>query len=140
MSRSIPAPATTASARLAAFVVERFPFAVAAVQEALSGSGGRVLSDPAGRQAFRKELQRRLQTIDIADLPETTPGVSAEDRWNTAVAELLDAVDGFLARDAIVSSLTKDEKLEMMLEIMAPAYEAAPRFERIYRVAEIPRG
>ena len=114
MSRSVPAPATTASARLAAFVVERFPFAVAAAQEALSDSGGRVLSDPAGRQAFRKELQRRLQTIDIADLPETTPGVSAEDRWNTAVAELLDAVDGFIARDAIASSLTKDERLEMM--------------------------
>ena len=114
MSRSVPAPATTASARLAAFVVERFPFAVAAAQEALSRSGGRVLSDPAGRQAFRKELQRRLQPIDIADLPETTPGVSAEDRLNTAVAELLDAVDGFLARDAIISSLTKDEKLEMM--------------------------
>src|SRR6266705_4701892 len=118
MSRSVPAPATTASARLAAFVVERFPFAVVAAHEALFDSGGRVLSasakasadrrsaeregwsDPAGRQAFRKELQRRLQTIDIADLPETTPGVSAEDRWNTAVAELLDAVDGFLARDA----------------------------------------
>jgi 2-oxoisovalerate dehydrogenase E1 component len=115
MSRSVPVPATTASsARLAAFVVERFPFAIAAVQEALSDSGGRVLSDPAGRQTLRKELQRRLQTIDIADLPETTPGISAEDRWNTAVAELLDAVDGFLARDAIISSLTKDEKLEMM--------------------------
>src|SRR5580765_8421487 len=114
MSRSVPAPATTASARLAAFVVERFPFAIVAAQEALSDSGGRVLSDPEGRRAFRKELQRRLQTIDIADLPETTPGVSAVDRWNTAVAELLDAVDGFLARDAIVSSLTKDEKLEMM--------------------------
>jgi hypothetical protein len=36
--------------------------------------------------------------------------------------------------------LSGNEKLEMKLEIMAPAYEAAPRFERIYRVAEIPRG
>jgi hypothetical protein len=36
--------------------------------------------------------------------------------------------------------LSGNEKLKMMLEIMAPAYEAAPRFERIYRVVEIPRG
>jgi hypothetical protein len=36
-------------------------------------------------------------------------------------------------------SLSGNEKLEMMLEIMAPAYEAAPRFERVYRVIEIPR-
>ena len=36
-------------------------------------------------------------------------------------------------------SLTGNEKLKIMLEIMAPAYEAAPAFERIYRVVEIPR-
>lgn len=35
--------------------------------------------------------------------------------------------------------LSGNEKLAMMLEIMAPAYEAAPRFERVYRVIEIPR-
>lgn len=35
--------------------------------------------------------------------------------------------------------LSGNEKLEMMLEIMAPAYEAAPRFERVYRVVEIQR-
>jgi 2-oxoisovalerate dehydrogenase E1 component len=117
MSRSAASHATTGvGAGLAAFVVERFPFAIAAVQRAIEipASAGRVLSDPAGRQAFRKELQRQLQTIDIADLPETTPGVSAEARWNAAVAELLDASDSFLAREAIVSSLTRDEKLEMM--------------------------
>ena len=33
-------------------------------------------------------------------------------------------------------SLTGDEKLELMLKIMAPAYEANPRFERVYRVVE----
>jgi hypothetical protein len=37
-------------------------------------------------------------------------------------------------------SLSGNEKLKMMLEIMAPAYEAAPGFERVYRVVEIPRG
>lgn len=33
-------------------------------------------------------------------------------------------------------SLTGNQKLELMLEIMAPAYEANPRFERVYRVVE----
>jgi hypothetical protein len=36
-------------------------------------------------------------------------------------------------------SLSGNEKLKIMLEIMAPAYEAAPGFERVYRVIEIPR-
>jgi hypothetical protein len=33
-------------------------------------------------------------------------------------------------------SLTGNQKLELMLEIMVPAYEANPRFERVYRVVE----
>ena len=35
--------------------------------------------------------------------------------------------------------LTGNEKLRLMLEIMAPAYEANPRFETVYRVVEFPR-
>jgi len=105
MSRSVPASTATASAvRLAAFVVERFPFAIAAIQRALDASP----------RDLRTEIQRQLRDIDVADLPETTPGVAADERWNAAVAELLDAVDGFLSREAIAASLTKDEKLEMM--------------------------
>jgi hypothetical protein len=37
---------------------------------------------------------------------------------------------------AYYRSLTGDEKMNLMLEIMAPAYEANPRFERVYRVIE----
>jgi hypothetical protein len=37
---------------------------------------------------------------------------------------------------AYYRSLSGDEKLKLMLEIMAPAYEANPRFERVYRVIE----
>jgi hypothetical protein len=40
--------------------------------------------------------------------------VTAEERWDAAVTELLDAVDGFIARETIAASLTTDEKLEMM--------------------------
>lgn len=35
--------------------------------------------------------------------------------------------------------LSGNEKLALMLEIMGPAYEAAPGFERVYRVVEFPR-
>ena len=105
MSRSVPAAAATASAaRLAAFVVERFPFAVTAVQRALEASP----------RDLRTEIQRQLRDIDVGDLPDTTPGVAAEERWTAAVTELLDAVDDFLAREAIAASLTTDEKLEIM--------------------------
>ena len=37
---------------------------------------------------------------------------------------------------AYYRSLTGDEKLELMLRIMAPAYEAAPGFKRVYRVVK----
>ena len=105
MSRSVPTHATTSvAARLAAFVLERFPFAITGVQRTLDASP----------RDLRAELERQLRSVDVADLPETTPGVGAKDRWNTAIEELLDAVDGFFAREAIVSSITKDEKLEIM--------------------------
>ena len=105
MARSAPSEATTAAAaRLAAFVLERFPFASAAVQRALDASP----------RDLRAEIQHQLRDVDVAELPETTPGVSAEERWNAAVAELLEAIDGFMAREAIAASLTTDEKLEMM--------------------------
>jgi 2-oxoisovalerate dehydrogenase E1 component len=105
MARSAPSQATTGlTARLAAFVLERFPFASAAVQRALAASP----------RDLRAEIRRQLRDIDVADLPETTPGVGAEERWNAASTELLDAVDGFMAREAIAASLTADEKLEMM--------------------------
>ena len=128
MARSVPAHVTSGvSARLAAFVVERFPFAFAAVQRALERCGqqpggesaGRALADPptrleAFRKAFGQELQRHLRTADVKDLPETTPGVSAEQRWESAVAELIEACDDFLAREVIASSITAEEKLEIM--------------------------
>lgn len=37
---------------------------------------------------------------------------------------------------AYYRSLSGNEKLKLMLEIMAPAYEANPRFERVYRVVK----
>ncbi len=96
--------------RLEAFVLERFPFAVAAIQRVASAR----VSQPPTREAWIATLEKELRTLDVGDLPETTPGVAATARWKDAVTELLDAIDGFFAREAIAASLTRDEKLEIM--------------------------
>jgi 2-oxoisovalerate dehydrogenase E1 component len=105
MARSAASQAPTGTAaRLAAFVLERYPFALTALQRALETSP----------RDLKTEIQRQLRDVDVAELPETTPGVGADQRWSAAMAELLDAIDGFFARDAVAASLTGDEKLEMM--------------------------
>ena len=107
MTKSVPAAAASGVAgRLAAFVVERYPFAIAVVQKAIEAAG-------ADRAKLRKELARRIEA-DVIDLPETTPGVTAEARMATARDELLEAVDGFLQREAIAASLTPDERREIL--------------------------
>ena len=109
MARSASAPAAS-TARLAAFVVERFPFAITAVQRALDSSSPEAPTE----RAFRSALERELRAVDVAELPETTPGVTAEQRWTIAVRELLDACDGFSAREQIAASITAAEKVEIM--------------------------
>ena len=96
--------------RLQAFVLERFPFAVGAVQRVVSAR----VPQPPTREAWIAALEKELRAIDVGDLPETTPGVAATARWKDAVTELLEAVDGFFARESIAASLTRDEKLEIV--------------------------
>src|SRR5262245_32562468 len=111
MARSTPFPAMAGVIeRLEAFVLERFPFAVGAVQRVVSAR----VPQPPTREAWIAALEKELRTLDVGDLPETTPGVVATARWKDAVRELLDAIDGFFAREAIAGSLTRDEKLEVM--------------------------
>jgi 2-oxoisovalerate dehydrogenase E1 component len=95
--------------RLGAFVLERFPFALPAVQRVTAGR-----AQPPTREAWMRALENELRAVDVSDLPETTPGVAPTARWTDAVRELLDAVDGFFAREAIAASLTREEKLEIM--------------------------
>jgi 2-oxoisovalerate dehydrogenase E1 component len=117
------APATTTTgvaARLLGFVVERFPFAVDAVRDALTACGaGRMAGRDAPRieslrVALRTELVRTLRTMDAGDAGDASPGVSAADRLEAARAELIDACDGFLAREAIAASLSPGEKREIL--------------------------
>ncbi|HSS45411.1 MAG TPA: hypothetical protein VLO07_08735, partial [Thermoanaerobaculia bacterium] len=112
-------PRTTLATRFAAFVAERYPFALrgalSAFDTACPSDPGR---DPAGIEALRGPLAQALQqTLSYAlpaGVPETTPGVPAEERLGTARQEILEACDGFLRREATAASLTRDERIEIL--------------------------
>ena len=125
-------PSTSLAARFAAFVAERHPFALAVAREALdeasdpSGkgidrfehAGGEEARVEALRAPFRDALLRRLSGDALAratdGLPDPTPGRSAAERLHRAAADLLEDCDGFLRREAITASLTRDEKREIL--------------------------
>ncbi|HQZ39913.1 MAG TPA: thiamine pyrophosphate-dependent enzyme [Vicinamibacterales bacterium] len=108
--------------RLSAFITERHPLAVHGVLDVFETVGGPKLKprDHAGIEAlrvpFRRELARQL--YDRLRAPEgtdhTTPGTTAIKRMEQARAELTDACDGFLRREAIAASLTKGERIEIL--------------------------
>jgi len=108
--------------RLSAFVAERFPFALPAVtraaDEALEIDGlGRAELAEALEQQREAVRGRLLQALDISPsiaTPDTTPGVSAQERLAQAAEQLAEAVDGFLRREAIVASLTVEERHELL--------------------------
>src|SRR5688572_29205613 len=111
-------PATDLARRLEAFVIERFPFAVGPARAAFDVCKSAVRADEASldalRPKFAQELKTRLQNIAPTDRSETTPGVEAPARFQSAIDELLDACDGFLRRAAIRASLTPDERREIL--------------------------
>jgi pyruvate/2-oxoglutarate/acetoin dehydrogenase E1 component/TPP-dependent pyruvate/acetoin dehydrogenase alpha subunit len=106
--------------QFASFVVERHPFALGDVIEALDavapgGLPGEERTIEALRPVFRRELARRLGARPVVDdLPDPTPRVDAATRLRQAAAELLDACDGFLRRAALQASLTADERREIL--------------------------
>jgi 2-oxoisovalerate dehydrogenase E1 component len=108
-----------ARARFGAFVLERYPFAAAAAAsalEVLAGTCGDLTTAEAieRTRAGLPEALRRALVAPAANLPETTPAVAAPARWAAAVAELVEACDGFLHRAAIELSLTDDERREIL--------------------------
>ncbi|HXH24246.1 MAG TPA: thiamine pyrophosphate-dependent enzyme, partial [Vicinamibacterales bacterium] len=119
MPRSPAAASTGVVARLRAFVLERFPFALPLVQRALRELPDAETARTAGdieqlRPGLRRELERLADSLEIAGLPDPTPGVGARERLALARRELADACDGFLAREAIAASLTPGERLEIL--------------------------
>ena len=101
-----------------AFVLERYPFAATSAREALAAATGVNPVLDSGieklREPFAREFRVRLQRLAPIDLSEPTPGVSAAQRFEQAVEDIVDACDGFLKRAAIRASLTSEERLEIL--------------------------
>ena len=104
--------------RFGAFVLERFPFAAEHAVDVIRRIGGSHAQSEHEieelRTRFAGELRARVQVLAPAGLDETTPGVTAEQRFARAVDDLADACDGFLRRAAIRASLTPSERLEIL--------------------------
>ena len=139
MRKTLPAVPGIA-AKLLAFVLERFPFAVPAVRRALERS-----TVPAERTAdaidsFRRGflplLDQPLLELRVDDVPDTTPRRSAGDRLDQARGELRDACDGFFAREAIAASLTPEERREI-LRGMVLTRAVDNRLKRFFTGAEV---
>jgi len=128
-SRDPTLPGRSLSDRFGAFVAERFPFALelarfafaTALQEASAGEEAETDGEDldaetlqALRPVLHRELSRHLARPVPLALPETTPGVSADRRLDQAGEELLEGCDGFLMREAVTASLTRDEKRELL--------------------------
>jgi 2-oxoisovalerate dehydrogenase E1 component len=114
---------TGLSQRFASFVAERHPFAL---RPALTAFEAACRRDPgrdsaaidALREPFAQALRRELAGAPPEGLPETTPGVSIEERLHQARHELLAAGDGFLRREALAASLSREERIEILRGMM----------------------
>ncbi len=117
--RAARAAGPTLGARFAAFVAERFPFALEPAlegfQSACPGDPGR---DAEAIDALRRPLAdaigRALEISPPDGIPETTPRVPAVERLRQARVELLEACDGFLRRESIAASLSREERVEIL--------------------------
>ena len=104
---------------LRAFIAERHPFGLPAVMGAFDALNAAELTRM--RMDLRRVLPDAIRTnlTSHASPPvETTPGVSSEARAVQAATELIEAVDGFLARTAIALSFSSDERIEMLRGMM----------------------
>ncbi len=108
--------------RFSAFVAEHFPFALGSAIEAFRKAQDGAGQDP-GRDAaaidrlrlpLRKALHEALKDVALPEGLETAPGVSVATRLRKAEADLVEAADGFLRREAIVASLTPAERKEIL--------------------------
>lgn len=109
------------ASRFGAFVADRFPFALAPALEAFEAACRGPAPAPHDaaaleslRAPLRRELARLLAGGPPAGLAETSPGKTAAQRLDAAREELLEACDGFLAREAIAASLTVEERREIL--------------------------
>jgi 2-oxoisovalerate dehydrogenase E1 component len=92
-------------------VLDRYPFALEAVRAVLRAAP---ITGPDAPEKFLGALDRELQRIDVHDIPDTSPRVSARQRLEQAREALIRACAGFLARERIAASLTPDERREIL--------------------------
>ena len=107
-------------ARFTAFAIELWPGAfetLRAVFERVSAGLARGAETAAAIDALRaplaEALRRALPDRAPRETPETTPGTSAADRLARSTEAIVEACDGFLAREAIALSLRDEERLEI---------------------------
>ena len=108
------ARAPTLAERFAAFVAERYPFALEAAMAAFARAGESSTQSSLSPRLGAEIRARVGKTPVVGDLGETTPGVSAAERYAAAVDELVDACEGFMRRAEIRASLTPDERREVL--------------------------
>ncbi|MEM6794351.1 MAG: thiamine pyrophosphate-dependent enzyme [Acidobacteriota bacterium] len=109
-------------ARLRAFVLEHHPFACMLVSEAADAAIARLSLEAAERELMiealrsliRETLVERLETLDVEGFLDPRPRVSPIERLAEASEALLLDVDGFLRREAILCSLTPEERCEIL--------------------------
>lgn len=105
--------------RFGAFVAERCPFAqplaLAAWAAATDGRPPGTPEDLTRLKArLRTAIERQSVTLMRPAVGETTPGVSAQERFAQALGDLQDTCEGFLEREAIALSLTSAERMEIL--------------------------
>ena len=111
MARASASASSALAERLCSFVLDRHPFALEAVRAALRAAPP---PNPDAPQTFLAALHKELQRIDVRDIPDTSPRVSARQRLEQAREELSSACAGFLARESIAAALTTDERREIL--------------------------
>jgi 2-oxoisovalerate dehydrogenase E1 component len=105
--------------RFASFIAERQPFALSPALSAFErvcrrDPGRNSAAIDALRAPLAEALGRELAGAPPEGLPDTTPGISVEERLHQARQELLETCDGFLRREAIAASLSGEERLEIL--------------------------
>lgn len=111
--------------RFGTFIAERYPFALKpallALRDVLPLEAAELSRDAQFLDSVRVPLSQALDRAftgalwsPLDDALETTPGVSAAKRLQQAKDEVLEACDGFFARESIAASLTDGEKCEIL--------------------------
>ncbi|MEZ4651609.1 MAG: thiamine pyrophosphate-dependent enzyme [Candidatus Eisenbacteria bacterium] len=106
---------------LITFVAERFPFLL----DTIASEAARCLSElgkspdrsPAAIESFKEALVEQLEdalTQSAVRVGETTPGVSAAERFDAARGEVIEEIDGQLERQRIAATLTDNERRELL--------------------------